>query len=151
MTWRDKYFFCFNSLYKANLSLFQMWTSAPSATIPVTTMLFVITLSGHITVRVTLNTLQTAPRAQVNSCLIHLLKIYILLSSQCPFCVAPNSTVCPFNFICPFVCLSVYLFIQPCDMVWALSSHIWNYIWSGPRYKIQRGKTLKPSLNAIFS
>ena len=89
-----------------------MWTSVPSATFLVTTMLFVITLSGHITVRVTLNTLETAPHAQVNSCLIHHLKKYIfLLSSQCPCSVAPNSTVCPSNFYLCLrlsVCLSVY-------------------------------------------
>ena len=136
-----------------NLSLFQMWTSVPSATITVTTMLFVITLSGHITVRVTLNTLQTAPRAQVNSCLIHLLKINIFyLVLNVPFALPRILQSVPLILSVPSsVCLSVYLFIQPCEMVWTFSSHIWNYIWSGLRYKIQLGKMLKPSLNAIFS
>ena len=96
-----------------------MWTSVPSATITVTTMLFAITLSGHITVRVTLNTLQTAPHAQVNSCLIHLLKIYFFsfyLVLNVPFALPRILQSVPL-ILCPIVCLSVYLYIQPCDMV----------------------------------
>ena len=94
-----------------NLSLFQMWTSVPSATITVTTMLFAITLSGHITVRVTLNTLQTAPRAQVNSCLIHLLKIYIFyLVLNVPFALPRILQSVPLilsvpSSVCLFICL----------------------------------------------
>ena len=134
------------------------------APIHVTSMLIVITLWGTITVLVTLNTLEMVPRAQVISCMTHFLNI-LSMSLVC-FSNSTNLSLLVLSFcsslrlfvwIC--ICLPIRqtgrtlaMSVIRCHHVWYTlrTSVIWNNIWSGLHYTIQRGKMLMLSLNVKY-